>query len=273
MDATPVVGSIDEQPASVALTLPAKRYTGGHTIASPPPSYPATRNDDDTQKRLVQALGEILELKTQLQQLKTETTSNNISVHKELATVKSNMASVLRKEQLTQIPNTRIRSLNEVMNSSGEGQIKSSVVTTPTDPRAMSWPRLRSPIGPSRLQALRPSNMSMAMTTSADVPASQISPALASAALSQAPLQSPAFSVFDENGEAYMVVPPPPPHQASLWKWCSALLVGHFAASWIPITILRVAVLGLMTDFCLLAYASPHWGSTAAYMIGIWKDD
>jgi hypothetical protein len=54
-------------------------------------------------------------------------------------------------------------------------------------------------------------------------------------------------------------------------KFVSAMITGHMIGAFIPNTLLRVFVLGCVTDVCMLAFASPHLPSSAEYLLSLWR--
>jgi hypothetical protein len=56
-----------------------------------------------------------------------------------------------------------------------------------------------------------------------------------------------------------------------LFKFASLMVSGHMVSMFIPNVVLRVFILGCITDVCMLAFASPHLPSSAEYLLSFWK--
>jgi hypothetical protein len=76
-------------------------------------------------------------------------------------------------------------------------------------------------------------------------------------------MPSPTYTVFSESN---VVMVPPAPPTTSLWKFLTVMLSGHMAAALIPSTLIRIFVLGIVTDVCLLAFVSPLYPSSVGYL-------
>ncbi|KAK5957370.1 hypothetical protein OHC33_001743 [Knufia fluminis] len=186
-------------------------------------------------------------------------------------------------------------------------QAQASVITTPTDPKpkSYSWDRLRQNRSRSSLQQVMTINTSTGAITSQqadeDIPEeeeqqdeSDTKPHLIEAPLPSAtsmpptakttrfqltpgPMSaafpSPAFSISARSDVTnVLVVPPPPPKTSDVLKWTAALLGAQTLGTFISTTVVRVVFLGCITDFALLAFASPHWPSTTRYFMELLKN-
>jgi len=232
---------------------PKKRLTpphiGQHT---PPPAY-AQSPELVWQKRFNHAMDEIRDLQQQLLVLKTDVNGSTMSYQNELSGIRTTISSVLRKETLS----LRNRSLSagvqdtcHLQNLFSRSPLVNEIRRTPTPP----------PIVIDRT-----SNSSSPATTKSAPP----SPGLLSPGPLSPGMPSPTFSVVSESN--VIVVPPAPPQGSALWKWTALMASGHVLTTLIPNTLLRVFLLGAITDACLLAFASPHYASSVAYLFSLWR--
>lgn len=233
-------------------------------LPTPPPAY--TANPELVwQKRFSHAMDEIRELQQQLLTLKNEIDGSNMSFMHELSGVKTTMSSVLRKETLA----LRNRSFSA---TAPENWIPQTIPRSPlvNEVRA-TFVMDRAPTIKDRPSALLKhisAPTSPGMYSPGQHSPGMPSPGMQSNGFPSPGMSSPTFSVFSENN---VVVVPPAPPMSSLWKFTALMLSGHMLASFIPSTLARLFVLGLVTDTCLLSFASPHYASSLAYLSAVWK--
>lgn len=223
---------------------------------SPPPAY-AQNHELVWQRRFAHAMDEIRDLQRQLQMLQNDVHGSNLSIHSELSGIKTTVHSVLRKETLT----VRNRSLSLGMQETWSSQcIPRSPLINEVHPAFVS-DKITSFPRPKRTMAISPSPQLLS-------PGLQ-SPGLPSPGMPSPGMPSPTFSIYSENN--VVVLPPAPPKAASLLKYTGIMLSGHMFAAFIPNMLIRVLVLGCITDVCMLAYASPHLPSSAEYLFSFWR--
>ncbi|KIW98294.1 uncharacterized protein Z519_01878 [Cladophialophora bantiana CBS 173.52] len=229
--------------------------------ASPPPAY-AQSVELIWQKRLNHAMDEIHDLQRQIQVLRNDFNLSNTSHRSELSDVKSTVTSVLRKETLS----LRNRSLSLGMQETWSMQnIPRSPLVNEVLPdfvvdKASMSPRHRSLHVPLSPKPLSPSLQSHGPP----------SPGMHSPGLPSPGIPSPTFSIYSETTNI-VTVPPAPPKSASLFKFASIMVSGHMVSMFIPNVLLRIFVLGCITDVCILAFASPHLPSSAEYLLSFWR--
>lgn len=221
---------------------------------TPPPAY--SKNSELVwQKRFAHAMDEIRDLQRQMQALKNDVEASNLSVQTDLSGIQTTVNSVLRKETLT----VRNRSLSlGIPETSSQQSIPRSPLVNEVRPafnpeKAMSrgYQKMSMPPSPKSLRSGLPS------------------PGLPSPGLPSPGMPSPTFSVYSENN--VVMIPPAPPKSASFIKFASLMVSGHMIGVFIPNILLRVLVLGCITDVCMLAFASPHLPSSAEYLFSLWR--
>lgn len=227
---------------------------------TPPPAY-AQNTELMWQKRFSHAMDEIRELQNQLQTLKSEVDGSTISMKDELTGVKTTISSVLRKETLNQRNRSFSTSETWTMQTVQQSPLVNEVHPTFLIDRAS--PVKQKPVLPNLAQKQIRAPKSPALL-SPGFP----SPGFSSTGMPSPGMPSPTFSMYSENN---VVVVPPAPPISSLWKFSTIMLTGHMMATFIPSTIARVFVLGLVTDACLLSFASPHYPSSLAYLSSLWR--
>ncbi|OCT44839.1 hypothetical protein CLCR_05610 [Cladophialophora carrionii] len=225
---------------------------------TPPPAYAQTP-DLVWQKRFNHAMDEIRDLQRQIQSLKTDFSGSSTSLQTELSAVKTTMNSVLRKESFT--ARNRSLSLNMQETWATQGIPRSPLINEVLpDFRITLLSREKSHRGEASPNLLSPGLQLRG----------PLSPGMPSPGLSSPGMPSPTFSVYSETTNI-VNVPPAPPAPASLFKFASLMVSGHMVSMFIPNVILRVFVLGCITDVCMLAFASPHLPSSAEYLLSLWR--
>ncbi|OQV03104.1 hypothetical protein CLAIMM_08196 [Cladophialophora immunda] len=220
--------------------------------STPPPAY-AQCSELVWQKRLNHAMDEIHDLQRQIQVLRNDFSASTVSCRSELSDVKSTVSSVLRKETLM----SRNRSLSlGVQDTWSMQNLARSPLVNEVLPEVVADET-----------SIPPRNRSFHPLPSAKL----LSPALQShgppsPGLPSPGMPSPTFSIFSETTNI-VTVPPAPPRSASLFKFATLMVSGHMASMFIPNVLLRVFVLGCITDVCILAFASPHLPSSAEYLL------
>lgn len=236
---------------------------------TPPPAY-AANPELVWQKRFNHAMDEIRDLQHQMLTMKNEIDGSNMSLLNELSGVKTTMTSVLRKETLT----LRNRSFSASMSENWTSQsVHRSPLVNEVRPTFVIDHASPMKERPPPLLKQKSAPNSPGMLSSGMLSPGQPSPGLSSPGMPSPGMQSngfpsPTFSIFSENN---VVVVPPAPPMSSLWKFTTIMLSGHMLASFIPSTLARLFVLGLVTDACLLSFASPHYASSLAYLSALWK--
>jgi hypothetical protein len=230
---------------------------------TPPPAYAQTP-DLVWQKRFNHAMDEIRDLQRQIQGLRADFNGSTTSIKTEMVGVKTTMNSVLRKESFA----VRNRSLSQNMQETWVTQgiprsplinevlpdLRISVLARDSAHRGAASPRLMCP----GLQLKGPPSPGMP------------SPGMSSPGLPSPGMPSPTFSVYSETTNI-VNIPPAPPVSASLFKFASLMVSGHMVSMFIPNVVLRVFILGCITDVCMLAFASPHLPSSAEYLLSFWR--
>ena len=209
------------------------------------------------------AMDEIRDLQRQIQVLGNDVKGSNMSMQTELSSVKTTMESVLRKETLS----VRNRSISLNMQETTwttSGFSRSPLINeilpefvvdrTDVPPRPKSY---NIPPFPKMLSAGMQLN-------------GPPSPGMPSPGLPSPGMPSPTYTIFSESANI-INVPPAPPMSASLLKFASIMVSGHMVGMLIPNLLLRVFVLGCITDVCMLAFASPHLPSSAEYLLSLWR--
>jgi len=210
-------------------------------------------------------MDEIRDLQRQLQLLKNDVNGSTMSFHNELSGIKTTVNSVLRKETLT----LRNRSL-----SLGVQETWTSSTTTTSAQNAPRSPlvnEVRPPSdtdkGPS--SPIDQKNSADLLSPGPRPSCNILSRGPPSPGLPSPGMPSPTFSVYSENN--MVMIPPAPPKAASLLKFTGMMVTGHLIGVFIPNTLLRIFVLGCITDVCMLAFASPHLPSSAEYLFSLWR--
>jgi hypothetical protein len=239
-----------------------KQYlTGLFQHPTPPPAY-AHNPELVWQKRFGHAMDEIRDLQRQLQTLRSEVNGSNASFQTELSTVKTNMDSVLRKETLSVRNRSPFLNMQETWTTSG---VQKSPLAQEVLPEYMidrAELITRTPIDIPRSPKCIPESLQLDK--------SPTSPGMPSPGMLSPGMPSPAFTVFSETTNI-LTVPPAPPKAASLFKFASVMVSGHMISLFIPNMLLRIFVLGAITDVCMLAFASPHLPSSAEYLLSLWR--
>ncbi|KIW11916.1 hypothetical protein PV08_09189 [Exophiala spinifera] len=219
-------------------------------LPTPPPAY-AQSPDLVWQKRLTHAMDEIRDLQKQLEDLRNDVKCSNDSIQVDLSGIKTTLQSVLRKETLT------------VRHRAGSLGVQEAW---------LSQTLSRSPL----INEIRPSDTvekqgppQDGSDKSGSLLPEPLSPGLPSPGLISPGLASPTFSVFSESN--MVMIPPAPPKSASFLKFVGAMATGHFIGALIPNMLIRIFVLGCITDVCMLAFASPHLPSSAEYLFSLWR--
>lgn len=231
---------------------------------TPPPAY-AANPELVWQKRFSHAMDEIRDLQQQMLILKNDVDGSNMSFLNELSGMKTTMTSVLRKETLA----LRNRSFSATMSENWTSQtihrsplvneVRPTFVIDRASPmKEKPSPLLKQTSAPNSPGMLSPGQPSPGLS-SPGMP----SPGLQSNGFPSPGMPSPTFSIFSENN---VVIVPPAPPMTSLWKFTALMLSGHMLASFVPSTLARIFILGLVTDACLLSFASPHYASSLAYL-------
>ncbi|OAL34769.1 hypothetical protein AYO20_05964 [Fonsecaea nubica] len=250
--------------------VPARPYGGTPTSAvqkkqflanwgpysTPPPAY-AQNSELMWQKRLNHAMDEIHDLQRQIQVLKNDFSASAVNCQSELSDVKSTMSSVLRKETLTL--RNRSLSLGVQETWSMQNMQRSPLVNEVLPQFVVDKPPMPPPHRPFHPP---PSPKLLSPGLQSHGPPS---PGLPSPGM-----PSPTFSIYSETTNI-ITVPPAPPRAASLFKFATLMVSGHMASMFIPNVLLRVFVLGCITDVCILAFASPHLPSSAEYLWPLWR--
>ncbi|EXJ94095.1 hypothetical protein A1O1_02488 [Capronia coronata CBS 617.96] len=249
---------------------------------SPPPAY--TQNPElvwqkrfshamdevrDLQRQLTalknDALDEMRDLQRQLQLLEMDVHGSTVSVHSELSGIKTTINSLLRKETFS----LRNKSLTIGIQESWSMQNSNSIPKSPLVNEVR--PLKKAPtISTEKVLPTYTNEKSAPVST----PSSPkfLSPGLPSPGLPSPGMPSPTFSIQSEMNIDYTVfIPPAPPKSASLWRFASMMVSGHVVGMFIPNMLLRVFVLGCVTDVCMLAFVSPHYPSSAEYFLSLWR--
>lgn len=239
-------------------------------VEEEPCSFPLPKPTVSTelvwQKRFGHAMDEIQHLQSDLEKLKRTVNGSSTNLQKELSGIKNTIGCVLRKETMTLRARTPASSMPGAW-SYGQSELFASrqstdlhIITSPTDasPRSYGWDMHQKP--PKRpasgLHKMMTLDTGVAKTISnRSTPCSPAAP-------------SPAISIRSDTTNV-IVVPPPPPQIRDIFKWSTVLFSTHVVGSFIPSTILRIAFLGCVTDFAMLAWASPHWASSTAYLFSL----
>ncbi|KIY01186.1 uncharacterized protein Z520_02738 [Fonsecaea multimorphosa CBS 102226] len=219
---------------------------------SPPPAY--TQNSELVwQKRLNHAMDEIHDLQRQIQVLRNDFSTSTTSCQSELSDVKSTMTSVLRKENLTLRNRSLSLGVQETwsMQNFPRSPLVNEVLPEFVVDKTSIPPRNRT-FHPPPSPKLLPQSLQSHGPPSPGLP----SPGM----------PSPTFSIYSETTNI-VTIPPAPPRSASLFKFATLMVSGHMASMFIPNILLRVFVLGCITDVCILAFASPHLPSSAEYLL------
>ncbi|KAJ9501481.1 hypothetical protein LTR99_004471 [Exophiala xenobiotica] len=227
---------------------------------TPPPAY-AHNPELVWQRRFAHAMDEIRDLQRQIQTLRTDVNGSNLSMQNELSGIKNTVHSVLRKETLT----LRNRSI-----SLGVQEMWSSQNV----PRSPLVNEVRPSISPEKASFYeKRRNNSVPLSPKvffSGLPSPGLpSPGMPSPGMQSPGMPSPTFSMYSENN--MVVIPPAPPKSASFLKFVTAMITGHMIGVFIPNTLLRIFVLGCVTDVCMLAFASPHLPSSAEYLLSLWR--
>ncbi|KIW99946.1 uncharacterized protein Z518_10874 [Rhinocladiella mackenziei CBS 650.93] len=235
---------------------------------TPPPAY-AQNPELVWQKRFNHAMDEIRDLQRQIQVLRNDVNGSNMSFRSELSGIKTTVNSVLRKETLTLRNRSLSMGIQETWSTQSTprsplvNEIRPSWIVEKNDPAA--------PSSPLKEKSHHHINMA-AIPTSPKLLSPGLHPTSAppSPGLPSPGMPSPTFSVYSENN--VVVVPPPaPPKLASIFKFASIMVSGHMLGLFIPNILLRIFVLGCVTDVCMLAFASPHYPSSAEYFLSLWR--
>ncbi|RMZ87639.1 hypothetical protein DV736_g5134, partial [Chaetothyriales sp. CBS 134916] len=261
--AQPCSAGSDQTSSTATVIVPSSPRNSSSNL--PPP-------DPVLYKRVALALEEIRDLCQQLHVLKTNFHNATNSTQVELGTVKTTLASILRKETLISCDqswgagNSSVVGLNLVGSmevwEKGLGQgptfgappsahSTGTVHTVPDSPASVA----------SKPNTSRPPRLTLAMPNSeAAIRFSTYSDTRNENEMST-PLPSSKQPVPPTPYTPYTLVPPPPPEYSSksLFKWSAMTLSAHMAASLIPIMSLRIIVLGMITEAALLGFASPHY--------------
>lgn len=229
---------------------------------TPPPAY-AQNPELVWQKRFSHAMDEIRDLQRQLQVLKSDVNGSTMSFQNELSGVKTTISSLLRKETL----GLRNRSLSIGVQETWSMQtsIPRSLLVNEVRPAWIPEKASRFSINKNIYTCATDTNSSGTGLQSFKFSTRSLpSPGLPSPGM-----PSPTFSV---HSEANMVmIPPAPPKSASLWRFASMMLSSHVLGMLIPNMLLRIFVLGCITDVCMLAYVSPHYPSSVEYLMSLWR--
>lgn len=238
---------------------------------TPPPAY-AHNPELVWQRRFNHAMDEIRDLQKQISTVRAEMHGSNTALQNDLSNVKTTVNSVLRKETLT--VRNRSLSLNLQETWTMQGIPRSPLVNEvlpefvvenmPVPPRAKSF----IPHGPIKnnspsIQFAGPPSPKM---LSPGLP----SPGMPSPGLPSPGMPSPTFSVYSETTNI-VNIPPAPPLSSSLFKFTTFMVSGHMISLFIPHMLLRVFIMGCITDVCMLAFASPHLPSSAEYLLSFWR--
>jgi hypothetical protein len=248
--------------ATPTSTIQRKQYlTGLGQHPTPPPVY-AHNPELVWQKRFGHAMDEIRDLQRQLQTLRSEVNGSNASFQTELSTVRTTMESVLRKETFSVRNRSLSLNMQETWTTSGvqKSPLANEVLPEHVIDRVELIPR--SPIDIPRSPKCVPKSLSLDNGPT--------SPGIPSPSMMSPGMPSPAFTVFSETTNI-LTVPPAPPKAASLFKFASVMVSGHMISLFIPNMLLRIFVLGAITDVCMLAFASPHLPSSAEYLLSLWR--
>ncbi|KAK4940838.1 hypothetical protein LTR10_019110 [Elasticomyces elasticus] len=223
---------------------------------TPPPAY-AQNPELVWQKLFAHAMDEIRDLQRQVQVLKNDVNGSNMSFQNDLSGIKTTINSVLRKETLT----LRNRSLSlGIQETWTQQNIPRSPLVNEMRPafnpekamyRERQYQNMSTPLSPKTLNS------------------GLLSPGLPSPGLPSPGMPSPTFSIYSENN--VVMIPPAPPKSASFLKFASFMVSGHMIGVFIPNMLLRIFVLGCITDVCMLAFASPHLPSSAEYLFSFWR--
>ncbi|OAP57291.1 hypothetical protein AYL99_08029 [Fonsecaea erecta] len=227
---------------------------------TPPPAY-GQSPELVWQKRFDHAMDEIRDLQREIQALRGDISDSNMSFQGDLSGLKSTMASVLRKETFS----LRSRSLSLGLQETW------SMQRAPQSPLANEiLPEYRINKTPRLLQErvigvpTTPKILAPGFQEAQGEP--PLSPGLPSPGLPSPGMPSPTFSMYSETTNI-VTIPPAPPKPASLCKFATLMVSGHMASMLIPNVLLRIFVLGCITDVCILAFASPHLPSSAEYLL------
>ncbi|KAK5445152.1 hypothetical protein LTS15_010243 [Exophiala xenobiotica] len=228
---------------------------------TPPPGY-AQSTELMWQRLFAHAMDEIRDLQHQLQMLRSDVNGSNTSVQSELSGIKATIHSVLRKETLT-LRNRSISLGTQEMWSTQNGPPRSPLVNevrpSISPEKASFYEKRRNNSVPPSPKMLSPGLPSPGLP----------SPGMLSPGMLSPGMPSPTFSTYSENN--IVVIPPAPPKSASFLKFATAMISGHMIGVFIPNMLLRVFVLGCITDVCMLAFASPHLPSSAEYLLSLWR--
>lgn len=219
-------------------------------LPTPPPAY-AQSPDLLWQRRLTHAMDEIRDLQKQLQDLRDDFKGSNDSLQCDMSGIKTTLQSVLRKETMT----IRHRAAPFGVQDAWSSQ---------TLPRSPLVHEIRPSMTLDKISSCQDRS-----DKSESFPPEPLSPGPLSPDLVSPALASPTFSVFSESN--VVLIPPAPPKSASFLKFVGAMVTGHMIGAFIPNMLLRVFVLGCITDVCMLAFASPHLPSSAEYLLSFWR--
>ncbi|KIW43960.1 uncharacterized protein PV06_05006 [Exophiala oligosperma] len=222
---------------------------------TPPPAY-AHNPELVWQRRFAHAMDEIKDLQHQVQMMRNDMNGSNMSLQTELSGIKSTMHSVLRKETLT----LRNRSISLGVQETW---------STQNIPRSPLVNEVRPSISPEKVSFYEQKRNNFLPLSPKMLSPGLPSPGLPSPGLGSPGMPSPTFSMYSENN--VVMIPPAPPKSGSFVKFVGAMVTGHMIGAFIPNMLLRVFVLGCITDVCMLAFASPHLPSSAEYLLSFWR--
>ncbi|KAL2416813.1 hypothetical protein ABEF95_005490 [Exophiala dermatitidis] len=236
---------------------------------TPPPAY-AQNPELVWQKRFSHAMDEIRDLQRQLLALKSDVSGSTMSFQRELSGIKTAVNSVLRKETFSVKNRSLSMGIQEVW-SMQANMIPRSPLVNEVRP---AWSPEKDPTFNSSCDHQRREFAPTNEKRNINIPAPLSSPKYSSSGfpspgLPSPGMPSPTFSVHSETN--MVVIPPAPPKSASLWRVACMMVPGHMLGMFIPNVLLRIFVLGCITDVCMLAFVSPHYPSSADYFLSLWR--
>lgn len=218
-------------------------------------------------KRLSHAMDEIQSLRKELEGLRAEVNNSNSTFQTEFGGIKNTIDHLLSK-------GVRTYGLSLPCMPDGRSNDQSDAYSSylPTDMPFTISPYEASPssFAPDSDQNLDiQSHSALNKILRIDAGVAQIISSRSTPYSSVAP--SPSSSIMSDTTEV-IVAPPAPPSTRNMLKCCVALFSTQFLGTFISSSILRMIFLGCVTDFALLAWASPHWPSSVAYFMSLFSD-